>query len=80
MMGDDFPELKKRQSVIQEILFLEEESFFRTLKRGGNLWKETLERSQLQGKIISGEDAFKLKDTYGFPIEEVLLLAKDEHL
>lgn len=79
-MGEDFSELKKRQNVIEEILFLEEESFFRTLKRGGNLWKETLERSQLHGKVISGEDAFKLKDTYGFPIEEVLLLAKDEHL
>ena len=79
-MGEDFPELKQRQSVIEEILHLEEESFFRTLKRGGSLWKEILDRSQLQGKKISGQDAFKLKDTYGFPIEEVLLLAKDDHL
>lgn len=78
LMGDDFPELKSRQSVIADILTQEEESFFKTLQRGGSLIRDVMERSQKQA-IISGEDAFKLKDTYGFPIEEVLLLAKDAH-
>ncbi|MDB2613722.1 alanine--tRNA ligase [Chlamydiales bacterium] len=79
MMGNDFPELKKREHVIEEVLHVEEESFFRTLKRGGNLLKDVMQRSS-NTKIISGDDAFKLKDTYGFPIEEVLLLAKDGDL
>ncbi len=78
LMSDDFPELKLRQNVIEEILQIEEESFFRTLQRGGNLIRDVMERSEKE-KLISGEDAFKLKDTYGFPLEEILLLAKDAH-
>lgn len=79
-MGDDFPELKASKDRICEILTLEEESFIRTLTRGGQLLAQVIERSQKEGKKISGEDAFKLKDTYGFPLEEVLLIAKDENL
>lgn len=78
-MGDDFSELKTAQNRIAEILTLEEESFLRTLQRGGNLLSQVIEHSRV-AKIISGEDAFKLKDTYGFPVEEVLLIAKDEGL
>ena len=72
----DYSELATSQSKICEVLTLEEEQFFRTLKRGGNILTNILETS----KHISGEDAFKLKDTYGFPIEEILLIAKDNHL
>lgn len=78
-MGDDFPELKAAKGRIEEILTLEEESFIRTLVRGGQLLGQVLERSKA-AKKISGEDAFKLKDTYGFPLEEVLLIAKDENV
>ncbi len=77
-MGDDFPELKTGAGRISEILTLEEEAFLRTLQRGGQLLNQVIERSRI-GKI-SGEDAFKLKDTYGFPLEEILLIAKDENL
>ncbi|MBN1914977.1 MAG: alanine--tRNA ligase [Parachlamydiales bacterium] len=76
-MGDDFPELVSAENRIAEILTMEEESFLKTLQRGGNLLTQIIDRSQ---KIISGEDAFKLKDTYGLPIEEILLIAKDAHL
>ncbi len=79
-MGEDFPELKASQSRIAEILTIEEESFLRTLHRGGLLLSQVIERSQAASKKISGEDAFKLKDTYGFPLEEILLIAKDEAL
>jgi alanyl-tRNA synthetase len=79
LMGDDFAELKEARSRIEEILTLEEEAFIRTLTRGGQLLSQVIERSKQKEKI-SGEDAFKLKDTYGFPLEEVLLIAKDEHL
>ncbi len=79
-MGEDFPELKSSQHRIAEILTLEEEAFIRTLTRGGQLLGQVIERSHKTSEKISGEDAFKLKDTYGFPIEEILLIAKDEAL
>lgn len=78
-MGSDYPELVQARSRIEEILTLEEEGFLRTLKRGGNILNQIIQDSQAE-KEISGEDAFKLKDTYGLPLEEVLLLAKDVHL
>lgn len=76
-MGEDFPELTDAKGRIEEILTLEEEAFIRTLERGGNLLNQVISSSK--GKI-SGDDAFKLKDTYGFPLEEIELIAKDEHL
>jgi alanyl-tRNA synthetase len=79
-MGDDYPELKKSGTRIEEILNIEEESFLRTLQRGGNILNQIMEHAQSRGKKISGEDAFKLKDTYGFPLEEILLIAKDADL
>jgi alanyl-tRNA synthetase len=80
LMGGHFTELKTSSERIEEILTLEEENFLRTLKRGGNLLNQTIERAQDHGNHISGDDAFKLKDTYGMPIEEILLLAKDAGL
>lgn len=79
MMGNDFPELKTAQGRIEEILLIEEESFLKTLRRGGNILNQIIQNSQAAG-MISGEDAFKLKDTYGLPLEEILLLAKDGSL
>jgi len=79
VMGEDFPELAQSQSRIAEILTLEEESFLRTLQRGGELLGQVIDRSRATKKII-GDDAFKLKDTYGFPVEEIELIAKDEGL
>jgi len=78
-MGDDFPELRTAGDRVAEILTSEEEAFLRTLHRGGNLLNQVIEQSRTSHKI-SGEDAFKLKDTYGFPLEEIQLIAKDEHL
>lgn len=79
-MGDDYPELKASQKRIEETLTTEEEAFFRTLRRGGNILSSIIEKAQKHNKIISGDDAFKLKDTYGFPLEEIELLAKDAGL
>lgn len=80
LMGEDYPELKKAHERISEILTIEEEAFIRTLRRGGNLLNQIIENAQKQHKPISGDDAFKLKDTYGLPIEEILLIAKDSSL
>lgn len=81
LMGEDYPELKSAQHRIAEVLTLEEEAFLRTLKRGGNILSSViLTAQQRTTKEITGEEAFKLKDTYGLPLEEILLIAKDSHL
>jgi alanyl-tRNA synthetase len=77
IMGPDYPELVNAEKRIAEIITLEEESFLKTLKRGGNLLSQIMERAKAHKGIISGEDAFKLKDTYGLPFEEITLLALD---
>jgi alanyl-tRNA synthetase len=80
-MGPDYHELVSSQSRIAELITLEEESFIRTLKRGGNILNTVIEHAQKSAhKQISGEEAFKLKDTYGLPLEEILLIAKDTGL
>ncbi|MFI0435472.1 MAG: alanine--tRNA ligase [Parachlamydiaceae bacterium] len=80
IMGSDYPELIKGQDRIAQILSIEEEGFIRTLKRGGNILNQIVERAQASHQAITGDEAFKLKDTYGLPIEEILLIAKDSHL
>ena len=81
MMGEDFHELKSAEPRIAEILTGEEESFLHTLSKGENLLGSMIDQGKMEGRReISGEEAFKLKDTYGFPLDEILLIAKDEHL
>ena len=80
LMGSDYPELVKSQNRISDVLTVEEEAFIRTLRRGGNILNQIMENAQTHGKQISGDDAFKLKDTYGLPIEEILLMAIDAEL
>ena len=81
VMGEDFDELKSSEKRICEIITVEEESFFKTLRRGGNILSSIIEKAKASNKNeISGDDAFKLKDTYGFPLEEIVLIAKDYHL
>jgi alanyl-tRNA synthetase len=77
IMGEAYPNLISSKNRIEEVLTIEEESFLHTLQKGGNILHQIISKSK---NLISGEDAFKLKDTYGFPIEEILLIAKDEHL
>ncbi len=80
-MGSDYGELKSANERIATILTSEEESFLRTLKKGGGILNTIVEKALASPfKQISGEEAFKLKDTYGFPLEEILLIAKDNHL
>jgi alanyl-tRNA synthetase len=79
-MQDPYSELATSKNRIEEILTLEEEAFFRTLKRGGNLLSQVVQKAEKSDKKISGDDAFKLKDTYGLPLDEILLLAKDTDL
>ncbi|NGX41335.1 MAG: Alanine--tRNA ligase [Candidatus Anoxychlamydiales bacterium] len=80
IMGEDYPEIIASEKRTAEILSQEEEAFIKTLKRGGSLMHEVISFAKKDKRKILGEEAFKLKDTYGFPIEEILLIAKDEHL
>lgn len=80
LMGEDYPELVRAEQKICEVLTLEEEAFLRTLHRGGNLLTQIVEQSKQHQAHMSGDDAFRLKDTYGLPLEEVQLLAKDAGL
>lgn len=78
-MGEAYPQLNLSKDQITSVLFTEEENYFKTLKKGGHLWKTIINHSENSG-TISDQDAFKLKDTYGLPLEEILLLAKDHHI
>ncbi len=73
-----YPEFKKNENHIIEQLNLEEERFQRTLKQGMREFEKTV--SRLEGTVIDGVSAFKLYDTYGFPIEITTELAKERGL
>lgn len=75
-MGDVFPELAERQAAIQQILRAEEEGFLATLDRGMEIFSEMAKKAE-GTKVISGEDAFKLYDTYGFPLDLTRLMAAE---
>ncbi|MDV7398618.1 alanine--tRNA ligase-related protein, partial [Arthrospira platensis SPKY1] len=71
-----FPELKAQASYVQNVIRQEEIGFLRTLGQGISLFEKMAEgRTQ-----ISGEDAFKLHDTYGFPIDLTELMARERGL
>lgn len=75
-MGDVFPELIERRSVIERIIKAEEESFLATLDRG-LLRFDAVDTSS---GIISGADAFELYDTFGFPLDLTQLIARERGL
>lgn len=62
-----YPELQDKAELIKKVILSEEESFGKTIDAGLALLEEYVEK--MQGKIFSGEDAFKLNDTYGFPLD-----------
>lgn len=67
-MGDDYPELKTAHSLMCNSFLSEEESFRRTLSRGLDLLTEST-KDMIKGDVLSGDTAFKLYDTYGFPLD-----------
>ena len=67
-MGDAYPELKERQSIIESAIEKEEAQFAKTLAQGLRLLAGELDDLK-EGDILSGEAAFKLYDTYGFPLD-----------
>ena len=77
-MENIFPELAQRRELVQQTIRTEEESFNRTLDNGIEMFNE--ETPKLQGKEFSGEFAFKLYDTYGFPLDLTELMAREAGL
>jgi len=74
--GDVFPETREKCSVVERIIRAEEENFGATLDRGIELFHGAVARLK-KGEPISGETAFELADTYGFPLDLTQLMARE---
>ncbi|MFM1860923.1 MAG: hypothetical protein RLY80_512 [Actinomycetota bacterium] len=80
-MGPQYPELVTDQIRIQKVAIAEEESFLQTLKSGTQIFDTAAnEIKGSGGKVLSGDAAFKLHDTYGFPIDLTLEMATEQGL
>jgi alanyl-tRNA synthetase len=66
-MGKQYPYLIEKQKIVKENIKLEEERFFATIDKGMAIFEEELKNTK--GDLFSGEVAFKLYDTYGFPLD-----------
>lgn len=77
-MGDAYPELTSAQSQVEKIIRQEEQRFAETLDHGMKVLEESI--ASMDGEIISGETAFKLYDTYGFPLDLTADIARERML
>jgi alanyl-tRNA synthetase len=73
-----YPELAEKQSYIKKIIFIEEEKFSETINRGLELLNEMIKASK--DGVLSGDDAFKLSDTYGFPLDLTIEISEEQGL
>lgn len=77
-MGGAYPELPAQRELITRVIKEEEESFLRTLEKGINLLNNTVEEMKQQGKTqLDGTEAFRLFDTYGFPLDLTELICRE---
>jgi len=77
-MGDAFPELKAQQTLIARVMKEEEEAFLRTLDKGIQLLDKAMEQLKAEGKTeLDGVQAFRLFDTYGFPLDLTELICRE---
>ncbi len=80
-MGDAFGEIRQRADYVSTVIEAEETSFGRTLDRGIEIFNSAAKHAQdSKDKIINGEDAFQLYDTYGFPFDLTELMASERGL
>lgn len=78
-MGKAFPEIIEKQAHVERVVKAEEESFNTTLDRGLEIFASVVERIG-HSKVFPGSDAFKLYDTYGFPLDLTQLMAEERGL
>ena len=77
-MGDAFPELKAQQTLIAKVMKEEEDSFLRTLEKGIGMLNDAMEQLKAEGKKeLDGVQAFRLFDTYGFPLDLTELICRE---
>ena len=77
-MGDAFPELKAQQQLISKVMKEEEDAFLRTLDKGISLLDKAMEELKGAGKTeLDGVQAFRLFDTYGFPLDLTELICRE---
>ena len=77
-MGDAFPELKAQQQLISKVMKEEEDAFLRTLEKGISMLDKAMEEMKAAGKTeLNGEQAFRLFDTYGFPLDLTELICRE---
>ncbi|MEN9327138.1 MAG: Alanine--tRNA ligase, partial [Bacteroidota bacterium] len=74
-MGEFFPEIKSQQQLVTNVIREEEASFLRTLEQGIQLLENVVQNTT--GKEVSGEKAFELYDTFGFPIDLTALILRE---
>lgn len=80
-MGDMFPEIRKKQADIREILSEEEKSFAKTLDRGEIMFEKYAQQCKVHDvKELAGADVWRLYDTYGFPTDLTRLMAEERGL
>lgn len=77
-MGEAYPEIVEKESHVSNVVRLEEESFDRTLDKGLVLFEKIV--SEIDSKVIPGEEVFKLYDTYGFPYDLTEIMANEKGL
>jgi len=77
-MGDAYPQIKEQQQHIEQVLLMEEQQFNKTLEQGLKILSTYIET--IDNKIIDGEIAFKLYDTYGFPLDLTADIAREHNL
>ena len=73
-----YPNLVEKQDYIKKVISMEEDSFYKTIDSGLGLLNEMMAKSE--GGVLSGEDAFKLQDTYGFPIDLTKEIASEKNM
>ena len=77
-MGDAFPELKAQQQLITKVIKEEEDSFLRTLEKGIGMLNDAMDKLKAEGKTeLDGVQAFRLFDTYGFPLDLTELICRE---
>ncbi len=74
-----YPELVEKRDYIKKIIGVEEEAFAKTIDKGSELLTQFIEKLGAEGKnVLSGDDAFKLADTYGFPIDLTVEICEEK--
>ncbi len=77
ILGKNYPQLIERQDYLKDMIQVEEERFVSTLATGIELFNNIIEKSSSDKNQISGDEAFKLYDTYGFPLDITADMARE---